>query len=200
MRRNIIVFFLVVLSCLGCNDGKLRELRILQLNIWCDATVVPGAFEALVDEIARLDVHIVALCEVNNRDGVTSERLVEALKRRGQTWHGASGRCNGVQGTDVCVLSKYPIEEITTGLSTIMGGVDMKVRIDVKGYDVLLYPAHLDYTLRLVTCREAMTALHGSDFRIRKPEPATVLKMNRESTRDELSRHSLTMQKRNRRI
>ena len=49
---------MVVLSCLGCNDGKLRELRILQLNIWWDATVVPGAFEALVDEIARLDVHI----------------------------------------------------------------------------------------------------------------------------------------------
>ena len=172
MYRNIIVFLLVVLSCLGCNDGKISELRILQLNIWCDATVVPGAFEALVDEIARLDVHIVALCEVNNRDGVTSERLVEALKRRGQTWHSASGRCNGIQGTDVCVLSKYPIEEITTGLSTVMGGVDMKVRIDVEGYDVLLYPAHLDYTHYACYLPRGYDGITWQrDFRIRKPNP-----------------------------
>lgn len=185
MYRNIIVFLLALLTCIGCNDGKCRELRVLQLNIWCDATVVPGAFEALVDEIARLDVHIVALCEVNNRDGVTSERLVEALKRRGQTWHGASGRCNGIQGTDVCVLSKYPIEEITTGLSTVMGGVDMKVRIDVEGYDVLLYPAHLDYTHYACYLPRGYDGITWQRLSDSETEPATVLKMNRESTRDE---------------
>lgn len=180
---------MVVLSCLGCNDGKLRELRILQLNIWCDATVVPGAFEALVDEIARLDVHIVALCEVNNRDGVTSERLVEALKRRGQTWHGASGRCNGVQGTDVCVLSKYPIEEITTGLSTIMGGVDMKVRIDVKGYDVLLYPAHLDYTHYACYLPRGYSGVTWKKLDAPVLDAVAIEKANNESMRDEAICH-----------
>ena len=94
MMRNLILFLL--LGSIGCVSGKSCELRVFQLNIWGDATVVPGAFDALTDEIARLDAHIVALCEVNNHHGVTFERLVEALKRRGQTWYGASGRCTGV--------------------------------------------------------------------------------------------------------
>ena len=156
MLRNLFAFLLF--CCAGCSVGNAGELRVLQLNIWGDATVVPGAFDALADEIARLDAHVVALCEVNNHDGVTSERLVEALKQRGQTWYGASGRCTGVQGTDVCVLSKYPIEEAVTGLSTVPGGVDMKVRLDVNGYDVLLYPAIWIIRITPATCRGDTTA------------------------------------------
>lgn len=185
MYRNIIVFLLAVLSCIGCNDGKYRELRILQLNIWCDATIVSKAFEALVDEIARLDVHIVVLCEVNNHDGVTSEQLVAALKQRGQTWYGASGRCNKVQGTDVCMLSKYPIEEVVTGLSTVSGGIDMKVHIDVEGYDVLLYPAHLDYTHYACYLPRGYDGVTWRKLPAPESDPEAVLWMNRASTRDE---------------
>ncbi|MDE7122836.1 MAG: hypothetical protein K2N93_00580, partial [Alistipes sp.] len=46
-----------------------QELRVLQLNIWHDASAVPGAFEALVERIVGVDAHIVALCEVSNHDG-----------------------------------------------------------------------------------------------------------------------------------
>ena len=155
MLRNLFAFLL--LCCAGCSVGNAGELRVLQLNIWGDATVVPGAFDALADEIARLDAHVV-LCEVNNHDGVTSERLVEALKQRGQTWYGASGRCTGVQGTDVCVLSKYPIEEAVTGLSTVPGGVDMKVRLDVNGYDVLSIRPIWIIRIMPATCRGDTTA------------------------------------------
>ena len=183
MMRNLILFLL--LGCIGCVSGKSCELRVFQLNIWGDATVVPGAFDALTDEIARLDAHIVALCEVNNHHGVTSERLVEALKRRGQTWYGASGRCTGVQGTDVCVLSKYPIEEVVTGLSTVPGGVDMKVRIDVEGRDVLLYPAHLDYTHYACYLPRGYDGVTWKKLPAPDGNPEAVLRMNRASTRVE---------------
>ena len=183
MMRNLILFLL--LGSIGCVSGKSCELRVFQLNIWGDATVVPGAFDALTDEIARLDAHIVALCEVNNHHGVTSERLVEALKRRGQTWYGASGRCTGVQGTDVCVLSKYPIEEVVTGLSTVPGGVDMKVRIDVGGRDVLLYPAHLDYTHYACYLPRGYDGVTWKKLPAPDGNPEAVLRMNRASTRDE---------------
>lgn len=133
----------------------------------------------------RLDAHIVALCEVNNHHGVTSERLVEALKRRGQTWYGASGGCTGVQGTDVCVLSKYPIEEVVTGLSTVPGGVDMKVRIDVGGRDVLLYPAHLDYTHYACYLPRGYDGVTWKKLPAPDGNPESVLRMNRASTRDE---------------
>lgn len=183
MMRNLILFLL--LGCIGCVSEKSCELRVFQLNIWGDATVVPGAFDALTDEIARLDAHIVALCEVNNHHGVTSERLVEALKQRGQTWYGASGRCTGVQGTDVCVLSKYPIEEVVTGLSTVSGGVDMKVRIDVGGRDVLLYPAHLDYTHYACYLPRGYDGVTWKKLPAPDGNPEAVLRMNRASTRDE---------------
>lgn len=183
MFRNLCVF--LCLCWVGCSCGKPDELRVLQLNIWGDATVVPGAFEALADEIARSDAHVVALCEVNNHEGVTSERLVEALKQRGQVWYGASGRCTGVQGTDVCVLSKYPVEEVVTGLATVPGGVDMKVRIDVEGYDVLLYPAHLDYTHYACYLPRGYDGVTWRKLPAPECDPEAVLRMNRASTRDE---------------
>lgn len=183
MLRNL--FILMFLCCVGCSAGKVGELRVLQLNIWGDARVVPGAFDALVDEIVRCDAHIVALCEVNNHDGVTSDRLVEALKRRGQTWYGASGRCTGVQGTDVCVLSKYPIREVVTGLFTVPGGIDMKVRIDVEGCDVLLYPAHLDYTHYACYLPRGYDGVTWRKLSAPECDPEAVLRMNRASTRDE---------------
>lgn len=183
MLRKLFIFLL--LCCSGCSDGETGELRILQLNIWGDATVVPGAFDALADEIARLDAHVVALCEVNNHDGVTSERLVEALEQRGQTWHGASGRCTGEQGTDVCVLSKYPIEEVVTGLSTVPGGVDMKVRIDVGGRDVLLYPAHLDYTHYACYLPRGYDGVTWRKLSAPNGDAEAIQRMNRASTRDE---------------
>lgn len=83
--------------CIGCSSGNAAAetpaappsdepsdkpesvMRVLQLNIWMDATSVPGAFDGLVDEIARLDVDLVALCEVSNHDGQTVDRLVAAL-------------------------------------------------------------------------------------------------------------------------
>lgn len=46
MMRNLILFLL--LGSIGCVSGKSCELRVFQLNIWGDATVVPGAFDAAV--------------------------------------------------------------------------------------------------------------------------------------------------------
>lgn len=184
MLRKLL-FFLTAFLCIGCGREQGRELRLLQLNIWCDATVVPGAFEALADEIVHTDAQIVALCEVNNRDGVMSERLVEALKRRGQNWYGASGLCNGVQGSDVCVLSRYPITEVVNGFSTVRGGIDMKVRIDAGGYDVLLYPAHLDYTHYACYLPRGYDGVTWQQLAAPVRDTAAVMRMNRASTRDE---------------
>ena len=44
MMRNLILFLL--LGCIGCVSGKSCELRVFQLNIWGDATVVQLTAEA----------------------------------------------------------------------------------------------------------------------------------------------------------
>lgn len=190
--------------CIGCSSGNAAAetpaapppsdepsdkpesvLRVLQLNIWMDATSVPGAFDGLVDEIARLDVDLVALCEVSNHDGQTVDRLVAALQGRGQTWFGAGESYQGTQGTDVCVLSKHPIKEVRTGLSSISGGVDMKVRIDFEGYDVLLYPSHLDYTHYACYLPRGYDGVTWQKLASPVTDPEAILRMNRGSTRDE---------------
>lgn len=166
-------------------SDKKDELSVFQLNIWGDATVVPGAFEALVDEIARLNADIVSLCEVSNHDGMTVDRLVEALKQRGQVWYGAGDKYTGVQGTDVCVLSRYPVTDVVTGISPVSGGADMKVRIDVDGIDVLVYPAHLDYTHYACYLPRGYDGVTWKQLPAPLADVKAVVKMNRESTRDE---------------
>ncbi len=165
-----------------------RELRVLQLNIWHDASAVPGGFEALVDQIIATDAHIVSLCEVSNHDGVTCDRLVEALGCRGQKWYGASGSCSGVQGTDVCVVSRYPIVECRNGLATISGGVDTKVRIDVDGCDVVIYPAHLDYTHYACYLPRGYDGVTWKRLETPVADTEAIVRMNRGSTRDEAIR------------
>lgn len=188
MLRTLL-FCLATLLCTGCRDNARRQLRVFQLNIWHDATAVPGAFEALVDEIDRLDADLVALCEASNKNGSTAERLAEALNARGKRqWYAAAGHYTGVQSTDVCVLSRHPIEQ-TTGLARIPGGVDMKVRIDVEGHSVLLYPAHLDYTHYACYLPRGYDGATWQRLAAPCADSAAVMRMNRRSTRDEAVAH-----------
>lgn len=178
----------MLLTGIGCDRRRAGEFRLLQLNIWYDATEVAGAFEALVDRIAEIDAEVVSLCEVTDRNGPTLDRLLRALEERGQRWYGASGHYDGVQGTDVCVLSKYPIREAMNDLATVSGGVDMKVRIDVDGYDVLLYTTHLDYTHYACYLPRGYDGVTWQRLPAAETSPEAILRMNRASTRDEAMR------------
>ena len=43
-----------------------RDIKVMQFNVWQEGTVVPGGYEAMVDEIARQAPDIVTLSEVRN--------------------------------------------------------------------------------------------------------------------------------------
>ena len=47
------------------HTGK-KEFTVLQWNIWQEGTMVPGGYEAIVDEIIRLRPDFVTLSEVRN--------------------------------------------------------------------------------------------------------------------------------------
>lgn len=149
-----------------------------------DATVVPGAFDALADEIARLDAHVVALCEVNNHDGVTSERLVEArssatdvVRSFGTLHRRAGNRClraveisdrRGRDGTfnrsGRCRYESAPRRQ--------------RVRCPALS-------GHLDYTHYACYLPRGYDGVTWRKLPAPDSDPQAVLRMNRASTRDE---------------
>jgi hypothetical protein len=52
---------------IGCSKVNAQtELKVLQWNIWQEGTMVPGGYEAIVSEIARLEPDFVTFSEVRN--------------------------------------------------------------------------------------------------------------------------------------
>ena len=87
MMKNTV---LAALAALALNNAaaKEREICVMQFNVWQEGTSVPGGFEAMADEIARQAPDIVTLSEVRNyHDTRFCDRIVEALAKRGLTYH-----------------------------------------------------------------------------------------------------------------
>ena len=69
--------------------GKGSELKVLQMNIWQEGTMVKGGFEAIEDEVARLEPDIVLFSEVRNYHGKQFiSRILQALEERGKKYYG----------------------------------------------------------------------------------------------------------------
>ena len=66
----------------SCSSSQ--NLSMLQFNIWQEGSMIPGGFDAIADEIARLEPDFIMLSEVRNyRDTSFCDRIVNALKERG---------------------------------------------------------------------------------------------------------------------
>ena len=77
----IIVVFLISLPMIaGANEQK-TEFTVLQWNIWQEGTMVPGGYDAIVDEIERLRPDFVTFSEVRNYHGTRfCDRIVASLR------------------------------------------------------------------------------------------------------------------------
>ena len=81
---------------------------MLQFNIWQEGTMIPGGFDAIADEIARLEPDFIMLSEVRNyHDTRFCDRIVNALKERGKTYYSFYSYDSGL-------LSKHPITDSST--------------------------------------------------------------------------------------
>jgi hypothetical protein len=116
------------------------ELTVLQFNIWQEGTVVAGGFDAVIDEIIRLNADLIALSEVRNYNGKSlDKRLVGALKEKGFEFYAQ-------RSEDTGILSRFPILSQTAiyPLKNDQGSITKAV-INVMGQEVAFYSAHLDY-------------------------------------------------------
>lgn len=122
----------------GCAQEK--ELSVMQFNIWQEGTVIEDGFEAVADEIARLQPDFVTLSEVRNYRGTRfCDRITEALARRGHTYYSFYSYDSGL-------LSRYPITDSATIFPCVGDhGSIYKLRTEVDGLPVAVYTGHLDY-------------------------------------------------------
>lgn len=115
-------------------------LKVLQMNLWHEGTMVEGGFEAIADEVARSGAEIVFLCEIRDKGGKEFiPRLLEALKKRGADYYGQSCKL------DVGILSKYPMESVGL-LEGVADRSVLKATVQVGVQSIAAYSVHLDYT------------------------------------------------------
>lgn len=144
MKHTLRAFILVSLLCLlaapTAQAAKPLNLRILQWNIWQEGTSVKGGFDAIVNELLRLRPDFVTLSEVRNYHNVNfTRRLCDTLRARGLTYY-------SFRSYDTGLLSRYPIKDSLT-IFPCNGdhGSIYKLTANVKGRNIHVYTAHLDY-------------------------------------------------------
>ena len=104
MKKLVFCIFAFLLS-LSVQAGE--RFTVLQWNIWQEGTVVPGGYDAIVNEIVRLKPDFVTFSEVRNYHSTRfCDRIVASLKERGETYH-------SFYSDDTGLLSRYPIADST---------------------------------------------------------------------------------------
>lgn len=136
----LIPFLIPLLACGQEKNLQATDLKVLQINIWQEGTIVYDGFNILVNQIVDLDPDLVTFSEVRNYNGRDFiPRLTAALKLKGKTYYGQASLSTGI-------ISKYKIEaqEVVYPLVNDRGSV-LKARIQIGEKQVVLYSAHLDW-------------------------------------------------------
>ena len=181
MRKILIV--LAALSAMLCSCAKKgTEFTVLQWNIWQEGTMVPGGYDAIVDEIERLRPDFVTFSEVRNYHGTRfCDRIVASLRERGLEYYSFYSYDSGL-------LSRHPITDSTTVFPENGDhGSIYRMVSETGGREIALYTAHLDY---LNDAYYNVRGYDGSTWE-KIPIPQTVLEVlqvNDASQRDDAIR------------
>ena len=134
-----LIFLAVMLF--SCTQEE-KELKVLQMNIWQEGTMIEGGFEAIVNEVAFHKPDIVLFSEVRNYNEVDFvSRITDSLRQKGINYYAQSD-----QSIDVAMLSLYPISAQTVvGRDIHPNAGVLKTTINMEGRTIVAYSAHLDY-------------------------------------------------------
>ncbi len=137
------VLFFTLISCEAQGaDNEKKEISVLQFNIWHGGTSFQGAYDAVVDEIVRLNPDFVTFSEVKNETGSRfCDRIMTSLKARSKTYYSFYSNDSGL-------LSRFPITDSGKVFPEdgVPGNMTHKLITRVGNMEVAVYSAHLDYT------------------------------------------------------
>lgn len=188
----IVVLLGVLLISSGCSttqklsdDKYEQKLSILSFNVFQEGTRFPNGFEYIADNIAHIQPDIVSFAEVrnyNNTDFIA--RMIEALQQRGLTYYGKKGLSTGV-------ISRYPIEEqffLCPWKSESDDGSATRVKIRIKGQEIVLYALHLDWRYCSYYLPRGFHSSQWIPIDRKVTDPEELLEDSRKSNRDEILR------------
>lgn len=138
--KYLLTLFLLLTGMLTASAQKNREISVLQWNIWQEGTMVPGGYDAIIDEIVRLKPDFVTFSEVRNYNHTRfCDRIVRSLSERGMQYY-------SFFSDDTGLLSHYPIIDSTVvyPLHDDHGTVHRLVS-KIGNQEFAVYTAHLDY-------------------------------------------------------
>lgn len=140
MKKIVWCVVLLMLSVTTSWAQKGKEFTVLQWNIWQEGTMVKGGYDAIVNELVRLQPDFVTFSEVRNyRNTNFIARLIASLKERGVTYYGFYSYDSGL-------LSKHPItDSVTVHPEKGDHGSIYKLKSTIHGRKIAVYTAHLDY-------------------------------------------------------
>lgn len=179
----ILIFFFVGQVVLAQQKS---QLKILQINIWQEGTIVPNGFPAIADEIIAKKADVVLFSEVrnyNNTDFV--KRILSELKNKNAFYYGISSE----PSLDVAFISKFPIKDQKTLYTEVnkMGNV-LKSKIQVAGRNFTFYAVHLDYTNYACYLPRGYDGVTWKKLDQPIVDVASIIEANRKGKRDEAIR------------
>lgn len=180
MKKIKLIILLFILSS-SAIYSKGHDIKVLQINIWQEGTMVEGGFNAITDEIVRLDPDIVLFSEVRNyQENPFIPRILLSLEEQGKKYYGESS------SLDVGILSKYKIlEQYPTPASPDEAVRVLKARIEIEGHTVVVYSAHLDYTHYACYLPRGYSGTTWKKLDAPVLDSGEIEKANKESLRDE---------------
>lgn len=149
------------------------EVKVLQINLWNEMSMIKGGDTALINEINRLNPDIILFCEIRTDQFIPS--LIQTLKKDGKDYYGDSFK-------DVGILSKHEIIE-TKALPDVV--TVLKGRLRIKGQEVVIYSAHLDYTHYACYLPRGYNGVTWKKMDASETDSRIIEKANRKSLRDE---------------
>jgi len=165
-------------------ENSKKRISVLALNIWQEGTKVDGGYDAIVNEITRLQPDFVTLSEVRNYKNTRfCDRITQSLKAKGLTYYSFFSDDSGL-------LSRYPISDSLTvfPLKNDHGSI-YKLKTMVDGVPFAVYTAHLDY----LNCAYYLPRGYSGNtwVKLRKPvvDKNKIEKMNVASKRDDAIRN-----------
>ena len=138
-RFFVILLWAVMMVFVSCERKPATELRVLQMNTWCEGAIVDrDGFLGINKTLEETRPDIVLLQEVRGQKFI--DNLIENLKAKGITYYGYS------LNISTAVLSKYPIQSARS--SEELGDDSyafVKANIKINDVDLVVYSMHLDW-------------------------------------------------------
>lgn len=181
--KKLFLLLLITFFCQSLFAKKINELKVLQINIWQEGTVVPNGFPAIADEIIAKQADVVLFSEVRNYKNTDFiQRILAELRAKGANYFGKSSD----EKLDVGFISKYPVKEqyALYEKNSDMGGV-LKSKIEVGRRNFVFYSLHLDYTNYACYMPRGYDGVTWEKLTNPITDVSTIIAANQKSKRDE---------------